>query len=96
MTTPDSQPTMHDHQAALVAALDLDEFSPDAYTSAPYLEAALAAGFTVVDLATAHDVSKRSIYRVLDRHGIGYETPPKNGPARRLWNAHPDTVPGDD
>ncbi|MGB9934118.1 hypothetical protein [Haloarcula amylolytica] len=87
---------MHDRQAALVAALDLDEFSPDAYTSAPYLEAALAAGFTVVDLATAHDVSKRSIYRVLDRHDIDYETPPKNGPARRLWNAHPDTVPGDD
>ncbi|EMA09748.1 hypothetical protein C436_18811, partial [Haloarcula marismortui ATCC 33800] len=54
------------------------------------------AGVTVVDLATAHDVSKRSIYRVLDRHDIDYETPPKNGPARRLWNAHPDSVPGDD
>ncbi|WP_336331171.1 hypothetical protein [Haloarcula sp. CGMCC 1.2071] len=96
MTDPDSQPPMQDCQAELVAALDLDEFSPDAYTSAPYLEAALEAGFDVVDLATAHDVSKRSIYRVLDRHDIDYETPPKNGPARRLWNAHPDTVPGDD
>jgi len=96
MTNSDLQPTMHERQADLVAALDLDEFSPDAYTSAPYLEAALEAGFTVVDLATAHDVSKRSIYRVLDRHNIDYETPLKNGPARRLWNAHPDTVPGDD
>ncbi|KAA9400556.1 hypothetical protein Har1131_18460 [Haloarcula sp. CBA1131] len=96
MTDPDSRTTMQDYQADIVAALDLDEFSADAYTSAPYLEAALEAGFTVVDLATAHDVSKRSIYRVLDRHDIDYETPPKNGPARRLWNAHPDTVPGDD
>ncbi|KZX49696.1 hypothetical protein [Haloarcula sp. K1] len=96
MTDPDSQTPMHERQADLVAALDLDEFSADAYTSAPYLEAALEAGFDVIDLATAHDVSKRSIYRVLDRHDIDYETPPKNGPARRLWNAHPDTVPGDD
>jgi len=96
MTNPDSQATMLECQADLVAALDLDEFSPDAYTSAPYLEAALEAGFTVVDLATAHNVSKRSIYRVLERHDIDYETPSKNGPARRLWNAHPDSVPGDD
>jgi hypothetical protein len=77
MTDPDSQTTMHECQADLVAALGLDEFSPDAYTSAPYLEAALEAGFDVVDLATAHDLSKRSIYRVLDRHDIDYETPPK-------------------
>lgn len=96
MTDPDSQATKHECQAELVDALDLDDFSPDAYTSASYLEAALEAGFDVVDLATAHAVSKRSLYRVLDRHDIDYETPPKNGPARWLWNAHPDTVPGDD
>ncbi|MDS0223619.1 hypothetical protein NDI54_19955 [Haloarcula sp. S1AR25-5A] len=87
---------MHECRADLVAALDLDEFSADAYTSASYLEASLEAGFDVTDLAIAHDVSKRTIYRVLDRHDIDYETPPKNGPARRLWSAHPDTVPGDD
>ena len=87
---------MQDCYAELVAVLDLDDFSPDAYTSASYLEAALSAGFDVVDLATAHDVSKRSIYRMLDRNDIEHETPPKNGPACQLWNAHPDTVPGDD
>jgi hypothetical protein len=96
MTDPDSQATMQACQAELIAALDLDDFPADAYTSASYLEAALEAGVDVVDIATAHDVSKRSIYRMLDRHDIDHETPPKNGPARRLWNAHPDTVPGDD
>ena len=43
-----------------------------------------------------HEVSKRTIYRAINRHDIDHETPPKNGPARRLWNSYPDTVPGDD
>jgi len=65
MTDLDSQALMQDCQADLVAALDLDDFSTNAYTSTSYLEAVLEAGVDAVDIATAHDVSKRSTYRML-------------------------------
>jgi hypothetical protein len=80
----------------IVATLDVAAFDPTAYHDGDYLNAALGAGFDVGDLATAHNVSKKTIYRALDDNGIAYEEPPKSGPARRLWNASPDAVPGDD
>ena len=96
---------MTDHNASvatnqlrrdIAAALDQDTVDADAYLDGAYLEAAFSAGFEVADLARAHDVSKKTIYRSMDRHDLKHETPPKNGPARRLWDSHPDTVPGDD
>ncbi|NLV08356.1 hypothetical protein GOC74_00145 [Halomicrobium mukohataei] len=96
MTDHDSQTATRQIQAAIVAALNLQTFAPAAHTEAQYLRAALEDGFDVADLATAHEVSKRTIYRHLDRHGIDYDQPPSNGPARQLWNAHPDAVPSDD
>ncbi|NLV08306.1 hypothetical protein GOC83_19500 [Haloarcula rubripromontorii] len=96
MTDPDSQTATTNRKAEIVAALDLSEFTPDAYTDPSYLAAALDAGFDVADLAIAHEVSKRTIYRAINRHDIEHETPPKNGPARRLWNSYPDTISGDD
>ncbi|MDS0261844.1 hypothetical protein NDI56_20785 [Haloarcula sp. S1CR25-12] len=65
-------------------------------TDRTYLRAALKAGFEVADLAKAHDVSKKSIYRAIDRHDLTREQPQRNGAARWLWNAPPDTVLGDD
>lgn len=96
MTDHDSQAATSHRRAEIVDALDLAAFTPDDYQSPSYLAAAFDAGFDVADLAIAHEVSKRTIYRAINRHDIDYETPPKNGPARRLWNSYPDTVPGDD
>jgi hypothetical protein len=50
----------------IVASLDLEAFDPGAYHDRAYLTAALEAGFDVVELATAHGVSKKSLYRALD------------------------------
>jgi len=96
MTDRDSQSATRQIQTAIVAALDLETFVPTAHTDPGYLRAALKAGFDIADLATAHGVSKRTIYRYLDRHGIEHEQPPKNGPARQLWNTQPSAVSGDD
>jgi hypothetical protein len=80
----------------VVASLDREAFAADAYHDPTHLTAALEADFDVAALARAHDVSKKTIYRALDEHDIDHVTPPKSGPARRLWNTHPDAVPGDD
>jgi len=80
----------------IASTLGLDAFDAEAYHDRPYLRAALKAGFDVADLAKAHDVSKKSIYRAIDRHDLTREQPPRNGTARWLWNAPPDAVPGDD
>jgi len=96
MTDRDTQTATRQIRAEIVAALDLQTFVPTAHTDSEYLRAALEAGFDVADLATAHEVSKRTIYRYIDRHEIDHEQPPKNGPARQLWNTHPSAVSGDD
>lgn len=96
MTDSDSPTATTHRQAEIVAALDLSEFTPDDYTEPSYLAAAFDAGFDVADLAIAHEDSKRTIYFAINRHDIDHETPPKNGPARRLWNSYPDTISGDD
>jgi hypothetical protein len=96
MTDHTVPPATKQLRRELVATLDVAAFDPDAYRDQTYLEAALEAGFDVSDLAMAHDVSKKSIYRTIDEHDIEYEQPPKSGPARRLWNTHPNAVPGDD
>jgi len=80
----------------IASTLRLDEFDTEAYHDRPYLRAALEAGFDVAELASAHDVSKKTIYRAIDHHGLTQEQPPRNGTARWLWNAPPDAVPGDD
>jgi hypothetical protein len=80
----------------IASTLGLDEFDAEAYQDRHYLRMALEAGFDVADLARAHDVSKKSIYRAIDRHDFTHEQPPRNGTARWLWNAPPDAVPGDD
>ena len=54
----------------------LDAFDTKAYHDRPYLRAALKAGFDVAELATAHDVSKKSIYRAIDRYDLAREQPP--------------------
>ncbi|WP_018258824.1 helix-turn-helix domain-containing protein [Halomicrobium katesii] len=96
MTDRNSQTATRQIQAEIVATLDLETFGPTAHTEPTYLRAALEAGFDVIDLARAHEVSKRTIYRYLDRHDIDHDQPPSNGPARQLWNTRPDAVPGDD
>jgi hypothetical protein len=96
MTDSDSPTATTHRQAEIVAALDLPEFTPDDSTAPSYLPAALDPVFDIADLAIAHEVSKRTIYRAINRHDIDYETPPKNGPARQLWNSYPDTISGDD
>jgi transposase len=83
-------------QRELAVSLELEAFNIDAYHDRTYLTAALEAGFDVAALAQAYDVSKKTIYRALDEYDIEYTQPPKSGPARRLWNTHPDAVPGDD
>jgi len=52
----------------ITSTLRLDRFDAEAYQDRPYLRAAIEAGFDVADLASADDVSKRSIYRAIDRH----------------------------
>jgi hypothetical protein len=81
---------------AIADALDLETVDDEAYHDQAYLETVLAAGFDVSDLASAHDVAKKSIYRAINRQGIEYEQPPSNGPARALWNSQPATIGGDD
>jgi transposase len=78
----------------IVSELSLEDFPLCGYRDEEYLEAALAVGYDVADLAEAHDVSKKSIYRAVDEHGIDLQKPPSNGPARRLWEADPDAVGG--
>ncbi|WP_324666182.1 transposase [Haloarcula sediminis] len=80
----------------IASTLRLDEFDAEAYQGRSYLRAALEAGFDVADLARAHDVSKKTIYRAIDQYDLTQEQPPRNGTARWLWNAPPDAVPGDD
>jgi hypothetical protein len=80
----------------IVATLDVAAFDPNAYHDSAYLMAALEAGYDVADFATAHDVSKKTIYRTIDEHDIDHEQPPKSRPARRLWNTSPAAVTGDD
>lgn len=84
MTDHTVPPATKQFRQEIVATLDVAAFDPSAYRDRSYLEAALAADFDVVDLATAHDVSKKSIYRALDTHDLEYEEPPSNGPARQL------------
>ena len=96
MTTDTVSTATKQLRRELVATLDVAAFDPDAYRDRAYLEAALEAGFDVSDLATAHDVSKKSIYRAIDEHDIEYTELPSHGTARWLWNTHPDAVPGDD
>lgn len=64
----------------IASTLRLDEFDAEAYHNRPYLRAALEVGFDVADLATAHDVSKKSIYRAIDQHDLTNDQPPRNGP----------------
>ncbi|MFC7076094.1 hypothetical protein [Haloarcula halophila] len=91
-----SSPATTQLRADLVAALDLDSFDPSAYDDPEYLQAALEVHPHVGDLARAHCVAERTLYRALERHDIAHEQPPKHGPARALWDAAPDTIPGDD
>ena len=78
----------------ITEALDLDAFPLRGYRDREYLEAALDAGFEVTDLAVAHDVSKKSIYRAVEKHGIDLQQPPSNGLAKRLWDSDPDAIGG--
>jgi hypothetical protein len=70
-------------------------FPLQGYRDQEYLSDALAAGFTPADLATAHDVSRRSIYRAAATHDIDLQRPPSTGPARLLWELDADAVPGE-
>ncbi|MDS0284500.1 hypothetical protein [Haloarcula onubensis] len=80
----------------IASTLRLDTFDAAAYQDRPYLRAAPEAGFDVAELARAHDVSKKSIYRAIDRHNLRPEQPPRNGTARWLWNVPLDAVLVDD
>jgi len=81
-------------QHRVLEAPDRETFDRDAYQDPAYLDAALAAGLDVETLAQAHEVSTRSLYRILDDSDVAQ--PPSNGPARTLWEASPDSIPGDD
>jgi len=96
MTDRTEPPATKQLRREIVSTLRLDEFDAEAYQERHYLRAALEAGFDVADLARAHDVSKKSIYRAIDHHDLTRDQPPRNGTARWLWNAPPDAVPGDD
>lgn len=83
-------------QARLVDVLDLEAFPRRGYRRARYLTAALDAGFTPADLATAHEVSERSIYRAIAVHDdVEWQRPPTTGPAKTLWELDPSAVPGE-
>lgn len=96
MTDRTSPPATKQSRQAIADILDRDAVDDEAYHDQVYLEAALAAGFDIADLASAHDVAKKSIDRAINRHGIEYEQPPSNGTARKLWDSHPDAISGDD
>ncbi|WP_276259913.1 hypothetical protein [Haloglomus litoreum] len=93
MSPPREAPTTL--QAQLVDALELEAFPARGYRDRAYLEQALAAGFDVAELATAHDVSKRTVYRAAEKHGLELRQPPSNGLSRRLYEADPDAIGGD-
>jgi len=101
MLQPDSQSpagdevTAQELQTAITDTLGLDVFPLQGYRNPDYLRAALAAGFTPADLATAHDVSRRSIYRAAATHDIELQQPPSTGPAPLLWEMDADAVPGE-
>jgi hypothetical protein len=79
----------------IVQALNLEAFPARGYRHGKYLESALAAGFDVSDLAAAHRVSKKTIYRAVDEHNLELQQPPSNGLSRALYEADPDAVGGD-
>jgi hypothetical protein len=93
MSTPRDAPAAL--QARLVDALDLEAFPARGSRDGAYLERALAAGFDVAELAAAHGVSKRTVYRAAEKHGIELQQPPSNGLSRRLYEADPDAIGGD-
>ena len=77
-------------RSRIVSDLFLTAFPLRGYREEGYLRRALDAGYSVAELARAHDVSERSIYRAIEKHSIDLEKPPSNGPARTLWDADPD------
>lgn len=79
----------------IVRALNLEAFPARGYRHGEYLESVLAAGFDVSDLATAHRVSRKTIYRAVDEHDLELQQPPSNGLSRALYEADPDAVGGD-
>jgi hypothetical protein len=79
----------------ITEALDESDFDPDAVHDPAYLAAALAAGIEITTLATAHEISKRTLYRRLEEHDLLDTQPPSNGLARTLWLTSPDAVPGE-
>lgn len=81
-----------DQQAAIVAALELDAFPMRGYRRRSYLAAAFEAGFDVTDLAVAHDVSRKTIYRALNSHSLPAQQPPSTGLARQLYELEPNAV----
>jgi hypothetical protein len=93
MSTPRDAPATL--QAELVNALELEVFPARGYRDGAYLERALGAGFDVAELAAAHDVSKRTVYRAAAEHDIELQQPPSNGLSRRLYEADPDAIGGD-
>jgi hypothetical protein len=85
------QPSPVDELRSRIAAdLYLTAFPLRGYREEEYLRRALDAGYSVAELARAHDVSERSIYRAIENHSINLQKPPSNGPARTLWNTDPD------
>jgi len=96
MTDSTLSPATKQPRQAIADTLDLETVEDEAYHDPAYVEAVLRAGFDVADFASAHDVAKKSIYRAINRLGIEHEQPPSNGPARKLWNSHPDAISGDD
>ncbi|RKD94753.1 hypothetical protein [Halopiger aswanensis] len=82
-------------RARIIDVLELDAFPINGHRHREYLERALDAGFSVQDLATAHEVRRKTIYRAAERNGLELERPPANGLARRLWEMDPDAIGGD-
>lgn len=86
---------MVDLRTAIVQELDLEAFPARGYRRERYLARSLEAGFDVAELATAHRVSKKTVYRAVDEHDLDLQQPPSNGLSRRLYEARPDAVGGD-
>jgi len=82
----------HTARERIVEELDLKSFPLRGYREEEYLQAALDAGFSVRELARAHEVTSRTIYNALDEHSLSRPHPPTAGPARALWNAEPSAV----
>lgn len=82
-------------RTAIVDDLELEAFPLRGYREdREYLEGALDAGYEVADLAEAHGVSKKSIYRAVDKFDLELRKPPSRGLAKRLLDADPDEVGG--